>query len=99
MLIHKDKINGIIDFENCKGSDIVYDFAYWEYFGENRPPIEGLIEGYKRNGHLGENFETRMHLVKIEIALSLLIYYGDAGHSFANDITTKNLTEDIAFFK
>ncbi|MEK7502299.1 MAG: aminoglycoside phosphotransferase family protein [Patescibacteria group bacterium] len=99
MLIHDDKINGIIDFENCRGADIAYDFSWWQYFGKNRPPVEWLMEGYKRNGNLGENFEARMHLVKIEIALSLLIYYGDAGHGFAKDITTKNLIEDIAFLK
>ena len=99
MLIHDDKINGIIDFENCRGADIAYDFSWWQYFGKNRPPVEWLIGGLQRNGNLGENFEARMHLVKIEIALSLLIYYGDAGHGFAKDITTKNLIEDIAFLK
>lgn len=99
MLIHKGKINGIIDFENCRGGDIAYDFSYWKYFGKSRPPVEWLIEGYQRNGNLGENFEVRMHLVKIKIALDLLIIYGDVGHSFAKEITTKNLTEDIAFFK
>ncbi len=99
MLIYKGKINGIIDFENCRGADIAYDFSWWNYFGQNRPPVEWLIEGYVKNGNLGENFEARMHLVKIRIALDLLIYYGDAGHSFAKDITTRNLTEDITFFK
>ncbi len=99
MLIHKDKINGIIDFENCRGADIAYDFSWWNYFGQNRPPVEWLIEGYKKDGNLGENFETRMHLVKIRIALDLLMYYGDTGHSFAKDITVRNLTEDITFFK
>lgn len=99
MLVHKGKINGIIDFENCRGADIAYDFSWWNYFGQNRPPIEWLIEGYKRNGNLGENFEARMHLIKIKIALDLLIYYGDAGHGFAKDITNRNLTEDTTFFK
>lgn len=99
MLVHEGKINGIIDFENCRGADIVYDFSWWNYFGQNRPPIEWLIEGYVKNGNLGENFEARMHLVKIKIALDLLIYYGDVGHGFAKDITTRNLTEDITFFK
>lgn len=99
MLIHKGKINGIIDFENCRGADIVYDFSWWNYFGQNRPSVEWLIEGYKKDGNLGENFETRMHLVKIRIALDLLMYYGDTGHSFAKDITVRNLTEDISFFK
>lgn len=99
MLIHKGKINGIIDFENCRGADIAYDFSWWNYFGQNRPPVEWLIEEYVKNGNLGENFKARMHLVKIKIALDLLIYYGDAGHSFAKDITTRNLTEDITFFK
>ena len=75
------------------------DNGRWYYFGKNRRPVDWLIEGYKRNGDLGENFEKKMHLVKIEIALSLLIYYGDAGHSFAKDITIKNLTDDISFFK
>lgn len=98
MLIHEGKINGIIDFENCRACDIVYDFSWWNYFGKNRPPIKWLAEGYKKNGNLGENFETRMHLVKIRIALGLLIYYSDAGHGFANEITNKNLLEDITFF-
>lgn len=99
MLVHDGKINGIIDFENCRGADIAYDFSWWNYFGENRPPVEWLIEGYRKSGNLGENFNERRHLVKIKIALDLLIYYGDAGHDFAKEITTKNLTEDIAFFK
>ncbi|EKE04806.1 MAG: hypothetical protein ACD_19C00432G0002 [uncultured bacterium] len=98
MLIHEGKINGIIDFENCKSSDIAYDFSYWNYFGKNRPSVEWLMEGYKSNGNFGENFEARMHLVKIKIALSLLIYYSDAGHGFAKEITTNNLIEDITFF-
>jgi len=34
----------------------------------------------------------------LKIALDLLIYYGDTGHGFAKDITTRNLTEDIAYF-
>jgi aminoglycoside phosphotransferase (APT) family kinase protein len=99
MLVHKGKINGIIDFENCRGADIAYDFSWWNYFSQNRPPVEWLIEGYVKNGNLVESFEARMHLVKIKIALDLLIYYGDAGHSFAKDITTRNLTEDVTFFK
>jgi aminoglycoside phosphotransferase (APT) family kinase protein len=99
MLVHEGKINGIIDFENCRAADIVYDFSWWKYFEKNRPPVKWLMEGYKRSGNLGENFDARMHLVKIRIALSLLLYYGDAGHGFAKAITTKNLTEDIAFFK
>lgn len=99
MLVCNGKINGIIDFENCRGGDIAYDFSWWSYFGKNRPPVEWLIEGYKRNGNLGENFKARMHIVKIEIALDLLIYYGDVGHGFAKEITTDNLAEDIAFFK
>ena len=99
ILINKGKISGVIDFENCKAGDIAYDFAYWEYFGKNSPPVEWLMEGYKRNGNIGENFETRIHLVKIKIALSLLSVYSEAGHSFAKEITTKSLTEDIKYFK
>ncbi len=98
ILIHKGKINGIIDFENCRGADIAYDFSWWNYFGKNRPSVEWLIEGYKGNGDLEKNFETRMHLVKIKIALFLLTVYSNAGHGFAKEITTKNLIEDISFF-
>ena len=97
MLVNNGKLNGIIDFENCRGADIAYDFSWWNYFGQNRPPVEWLIEGYVKNGNLGENFDTRMHLVKIEIALRLLIIYGEVGHSFAKDITTKNLANDVTF--
>ncbi len=99
MVIHNGKINGIIDFENCRGADIAYDFSWWNYFGQNRPPVDWLTEGYRKDGDLGEEFVERMHLVKIKIALDLLVYYGDTGHGFAKDITTRNLTEDISFFK
>lgn len=64
MLINNGKLNGIIDFENCRGADIAYDFSWWNYFGQNRPPIEWLIEGYVKNGDLGKNFNEKMHLHK-----------------------------------
>lgn len=99
MLIKNKKINGIIDFEYARGTDISYDFAWWNYFGENWTSVDWLIEGYEKNGDLGENFETRMHLVKIRIALGLIPIFEEAGHGFAKEITTKNLAEDIAFFQ
>lgn len=98
MLIKDGKINGILDFENVMASDIAYDFSWWNYFGENRPSVKWLIEGYKEHGNLGKNFENRMHLIKIRIALNLLFYYTEAGHPSAKYLTTKNLTEDIDYF-
>ncbi len=87
-----DNITGVIDFERAESGDIATDFASWDFWFNTMVPTEWLYNGYKRVSSLGDNFEARLQLVKLNELLHLLRYYtdvapiGNAADDSARDI-------------
>lgn len=87
-----DNITGVIDFERAESGDIATDFASWDFWFNTMVPTDWLYEGYKRVSSLGDNFEARLQLVKLNELLHLLRYYtdvapiGNAADDSARDI-------------
>jgi aminoglycoside phosphotransferase (APT) family kinase protein len=77
ILVNGDHITGLIDFENCKGGDNSFDFAWWDYFYRNQNHLKWLREGYQELGELGENFDLRLQLMKVYFGLMFLEWYGE----------------------
>lgn len=99
IFVKNGEISGIIDFENCRGGDIANDFSWWSFYGRNRPPIEWLEEGYKREGNFGDNYDLRLRLGKIKLGLDLVWYYQNENHQTGIDLVKRNLNEDVNSFK
>lgn len=98
ILVEGNMITGIIDFENARSGDIVWDFAWWSYFGKNRPPIEWLMEGYEKLSKLPGDFDLRLRLYRLRMGLDLICYYVGEKHELGLQVTRVNLIEDLEFF-
>lgn len=71
-----DRIVGIIDWEDAKSGDATFDFSTWQFwFSDSGAPIKWLIEGYKRQSSLGDNFEQRFKIAQLYLLTGLVNYY------------------------
>jgi aminoglycoside phosphotransferase (APT) family kinase protein len=98
ILIEGGNISGILDFENAKSGDPIYDFAWWSYFDKNRPPLEWMKEGYERVAKLPDNFELKLRLNRLRIGMDLVWYYDQEGHDLGAEVAKANLRDDLAYF-
>jgi len=71
-----DHIIGVIDWEDAKSGDAVFDFSTWQFwFNDSGAPIDWLFEGYQRHALLGDNFEERLKIAQLYLLTSLVNYY------------------------
>jgi aminoglycoside phosphotransferase (APT) family kinase protein len=99
LLIKEGKITGIIDFENARGGDPVQEFANWQFFFENRYPIESLKEGYSDKSVFGGDFERRFLLWRLLIGLSSLSYYVAEGNQSGINHCKKRIPNDVSYLE
>lgn len=95
ILIHEGKISGIIDFEGCKSGDPAWDFAWWDFFQTPGLPTNWLMGGYQNKSIFGADFNTRVHLIRLVLGLSLLDYYDRENNHGGVTHTKEKLTEDM----
>lgn len=98
ILINNGRISGIIDFENAKSGDPVYDFSWWSYFYGKRLLIERLISGYQKVSNLPDNYELHLRLGRLRLGLDLLWYYSYEKHQLGLKRAKNNLIEDLKYF-
>jgi aminoglycoside phosphotransferase (APT) family kinase protein len=99
LLVSNDVISGIIDFENCKSGDPVWDFAWWNYFFAQQYPLAWLIAGYIQKSQLPRNFEQKLLLYKIRLGLELIYYYEKENNYSGMDHSKQQLEADTAKFQ
>jgi len=98
IFVQDGKVTGIIDFENCMGGDVAWDFGWWSYFWKSRPPIELLIEGYKKEGDLGSQFELRVNLCKLRLGLDMIWYYTQEQNEAGQNLAKQRLIDILEDF-
>jgi aminoglycoside phosphotransferase (APT) family kinase protein len=98
ILIDGGQITGIIDFENACGGDPVQEFANWQFFYENRYPIEALKKGYRDKSVFGDDFERRFFVWKLVTGLVNLFYYLAEGNQSGINHCKKCIPKDISYF-
>lgn len=92
-----DNITGVIDFERAESGDIATDFASWHFWFDKTVPTQWLYDGYERVASLGDNFEERLQIVKLNELLHLLRYYTDiAPIDSAADDSARNIERIIS---
>jgi aminoglycoside phosphotransferase (APT) family kinase protein len=77
-LIQNGHITGILDMENARITDPIYDFAYFTFFekpGEGTEKLELVCEGYDDKSLFDENFELKRTLLQLKLAVDLSYYY------------------------
>lgn len=99
IFVNEGKISGIIDFENARGGDGVWDFSWWSFFWNTRPSIRWLEEGYKREAELGEDYDLRLHLGKIKLGLDMVWYYQHENHETGIESAKNKIKENLEYFK
>lgn len=75
LIVHDNKIVGVIDFEGAKGGDPVRDIAWASYFYNDSFPIEWLTEGYENKELFDKDFDLKMKLYRLHMSLDLLEYF------------------------
>ncbi|OGM11393.1 hypothetical protein A2Z22_01255 [Candidatus Woesebacteria bacterium RBG_16_34_12] len=98
ILVESGKISGILDFENVKSGDPIYDFSWWSYFSKNRPPIEWLKEGYEKVASLPYDFDLKLRLGRLRLGADFIWYYDMEDHDVGLTVAKENLQEDLAWF-
>ncbi|KKQ43168.1 MAG: Aminoglycoside phosphotransferase [Microgenomates group bacterium GW2011_GWC1_37_8] len=97
-LIKNNHIVGIIDFENAKGGDPVFDFAWLNYFYGQVVPIDWLKEGYKNKDLFDSNFETKMKLYRLHLGLGFIDYYEYEKNEAGMNHTRQKFLEELKNF-
>lgn len=95
LLIDSGKVTGIIDFENACGGDPVQEFANWQFFFENRYPVEFLRKGYSDKSVFADDFEPRFSVWRLVIGLSSLRYYAAEGNQSGMNHCKKRIPQDV----
>lgn len=69
MLTDGKTVNGVLDFDECVGSDPVTDVACWSlFFTPSR--LKKFLEGYFSIAEKPNNFEQKFQLLKLRYSLS-----------------------------
>lgn len=94
-MVKDDHLVGIIDFENCKGGDPVFDFAWFDYFFGEDIPLQWLKDGYTTPDVLERGFERRILLYRLHLGLGFIDYYEEQNHKPGMEYTKKKFEEDL----
>ena len=70
-----DEITGIIDWEQAESADPVVEFARWDFWFDKASPTAWLKAGYERVAQLGDNYDERFRIAKLESAIWTLLYF------------------------
>jgi len=70
-----DDITGIIDWEQAESADPVVEFARWNYWFDKSSPTEWLKTGHERITKLGDDYDERFRIAKLESAIWTLMYF------------------------
>jgi aminoglycoside phosphotransferase (APT) family kinase protein len=99
ILVENGQITGIIDFENYKLGDPVYDFAWWDFFQHKKYPIETLAKGYKNEQLFEDNFKEKLHLYGLQLSVCFLSYFYNSHNRWGIKVTKQNLNRHLKYFR
>lgn len=96
-IVDNGEITGIVDFENGQASDPAFDFAWWHYWYETSVPTQILLEGYAEDTKIDDDFELRIRLNKLSLAIGLMGYMIRHDHPGSESVG-RNLSIDLDWF-
>jgi aminoglycoside phosphotransferase (APT) family kinase protein len=96
-IVHQGEIKGIVDFENGSASDPAFDLAWWHYWYETSVPTRILLEGYAEETKVDDDFELRIRLNKLSLAIGFMGYMIRHDHPGSESVG-RNLSMDLDWF-
>ena len=99
IMVKNDKITGILDFGNMRGSFPMHDFAWWEIWTSDTQQIEWLKGGYATKQVFEEEFQQKYRLIKLMLGLELLWWNNLEGHMSGINHAVLSIKEDLSYFK
>ncbi len=98
IMIDKGEITGILDFQNAEGGDRAMDFGWWDFWNQDRHPLQFLMDGYPDKKLFEGDFEIKKNLWIIYLGLSCLGYF-DKDENVGNvEFCKERLVESIKLF-
>lgn len=98
LLISRNHIVGIIDFESAKGGDPLFDFAWLDYFYGERIPMHLVEKGYSNKKIFDDNYELKMSLYSIHLGLGFIDYYESEKNMPALEYAKQKLLKELSNF-
>lgn len=99
ILTENDEITGVIDFENCKGGDPIYDFANWDFWYGESIPLDWLKEGYSNKEVIDDpNFTRKLDLYKLHFGLDVLKYFHETGNPYGFEHSAQQIDHVLENF-
>ena len=71
----QDNITGIIDWEQAQSADPVVELARWNFWFEKTTPLDWLRTGHDRVASIGDSYDERFRIAKLEAAIWTLMYF------------------------
>lgn len=96
LLVKNNKIVGIVDFENAKGGDPVFDLAWFDYFYGEDIPREWIRKGYSNKKIFDKDFDKKMFLYQLYLGLIFLDYYESEKNVAGLEHARKKLIKDAS---
>lgn len=90
------RVTGIIDFEDAKGGDPIRDIAWMNFFYGDSAPLDWFLDGYTNKKILGDGFDTKMSLLRLNLGLDLLSYYGSEGNISGLKFAKRKLESELS---
>ena len=98
LLVDEDKITGLIDFETVQGGDPLQEFARWNYYYGEEFPLEWLVEGYGESDLLDNDFESKIHFLRLHFCLNVIDYYEMTENYPGLAHAKQELEKDLKYF-
>ena len=76
----------------------INDFAEWDYWDGTTVPLQWLLEGYASNKTDAAEFDTQLHLKRLEYGVCVLWWYQHRGFALGVEEAKRKLYGDLAFF-
>lgn len=80
IMVKGNKVTGIIDFGNMRGSFPVHDFVWWDIWKNNKHQLAWLQEGYDNKSIFEGDYEVKFHALQLLLGLELLWWNDFEGH-------------------
>lgn len=98
IMVKDDKVTGIIDFGNMRGSFPVHDFVWWDIWKNNKQHLEWLQEGYDDKTIFEDNYEDKFHTIQLLLGLELLWWNDYEGHLSGVDNAKRAILSGLNYF-
>lgn len=98
VLVDKDTITGVIDFQECSGNHPIFDLVHWDLNYGHLVPVDELVATYKNKALFDDTYEPLFHLVILRQSLWMLMVRVEHENPHGIDVFKKGLEKGLRFF-